>query len=93
MTQFHYQKDQQDIITITMDMTGSVNAMNEEYAGAMTSAIEQLEAEPALAGVVITSAKKTFFAGGDIHELLSVKPGDEEAFFINLERVKALQRG
>ena len=92
MTQFHYEQDEQGIVTVAMDMLGSVNALNEDYAMAMTSTLERLEAESALSGVILTSAKKTFFAGGDLHELLAVKAGDEDTFFTNLERVKSLQR-
>ena len=77
MSVFKYEKDVDGIVTITMDMTGPVNSMNAEYRAAMHDAVAQLEAEEGLAGVVITSAKKTFFAGGDLNELLAFKKGDE----------------
>ena len=77
MSVFHYDKDSDGIVTITMDMTGPVNSMNAEYRAAMHDAVAQLEAEEGLSGVVITSAKKTFFAGGNLHELLAFKKGEE----------------
>ena len=35
MSVFDYHKDQDGIVTVTMDMTGPVNAHNEEYKTAM----------------------------------------------------------
>jgi len=81
MSVFNYNKDADGIVTVTMDMTGPVNAMNAEYDVAMTETVERLEAEEGLTGVVLASAKKTFFAGGDLKALLTVQKGDEEAFF------------
>ena len=48
MSVFNYQKDQQGIVTITMDMTGPVNAMNAEYKVAMHDAVNRLEQELSL---------------------------------------------
>ncbi len=45
MSVFHYDKDADGIVTVTMDMTGPVNAMNEEYRGAMADTVERLESE------------------------------------------------
>ena len=89
MSVFKYDKDADGIVTITMDMTGPVNAMNEEYRGAMSETVKKLQAETGLTGVVIASAKKVFFAGGDLNELLAAQPGDEEAFMSNLDSIKA----
>ena len=36
MSTFKYEKDQNGIVTITMDMSGPVNAMNAEYHVAMS---------------------------------------------------------
>jgi len=92
MTVFHYQKDQHGIVTITMDMTGPVNVMNAEYAGAMAETIDKLEAESDLVGVIFASAKKTFFAGGDLNMLLAIQPGDEESLFKKIEQEKSWLR-
>ncbi len=89
MSVFKYEKDADGIVTVTMDMTGPVNAMNEEYRVAMDETLERLEAEQDLAGVIIASAKKVFFAGGDLNDLLAAKPGDEAAFMAEGERVKS----
>ena len=82
MNGFIYEKDADGIVTITMDMTGPVNAMNEEFHVLFSETVERLEKEREnITGVVLTSAKKTFFAGGDLKELVSVKKGEEEKFF------------
>ena len=87
---FIYEKDADSIVTITMDMNGPVNAMNEQYRLAMGEIPAKLEAEEGLTGVVIASAKKTFFAGGDLKELSSVPKGGEEGQFRTIEdRIKA----
>jgi len=92
MSVFNYQKDSDGIVTITMDMTGPVNAMNAEYSEAMGSTIKRLEAEAGLTGVVLASNKKTFFAGGDLKVLLAIKPGDEQAWFDKVETEKGWLR-
>ncbi len=89
MSVFNYDKDADGIVTVTMDMTGPVNAMNEEYRVAMDATLAKLEAESGLTGVVIASAKKVFFAGGDLNDLLAAKPGDEALFMAEGERVKS----
>ncbi|MBN7797932.1 3-hydroxyacyl-CoA dehydrogenase NAD-binding domain-containing protein [Parahaliea mediterranea] len=88
MSVFKYDKDADGIVTITMDMTGPVNAMNQEYRDAMGETVERLEQEAGLAGVVFASAKKVFFAGGDLNDLLSVQKGDEDRFMALLEDTK-----
>jgi len=92
MSVFKYEKDADGIVTVTMDMTGPVNAMNKEYGIAMAETVEKLEAETELSGVVFASAKKVFFAGGDLHDLLAAKPSDAELFFSNVEAVKSQLR-
>ena len=88
MSVFKYEKDQDGIVTITMDMTGPVNAMNAEYKAAMNQAVNKLEKEAGLTGVVIASAKKVFFAGGDLNDLVAAKPEDAEAIFQNTQEIK-----
>ena len=68
---FHYTKDNDNIVTITMDMQGrSANVINAEFGKLWLEMIERLEKEKAeITGVVLTSAKSTFFAGADIDNL------------------------
>ncbi len=92
---FHYEKDSDNIVTVTMDMSGPVNAMNDEYVALMGATIDRLESErDSVAGVVLTSAKSSFFAGGDIKSMLSLVPGEGEAemFAMNLQIKGMLRR-
>lgn len=88
MNAFNYEKDADGIVTLTMDMPGSVNAMNQLYRDTMAESVQRLEQETGLTGVVIASAKSTFFAGGDLNELLDFEPGDEADFQAKIELTK-----
>ena len=72
-----WDKDADGIVTLTLDdPTGSANVMNEHYSESMHKAVERLVAEKdSITGVVITSAKKTFFAGGDLKGMIQAQPG------------------
>ena len=88
---FDYQKDEQNIVTVTMDMPGrSANVINDEFSKAMITTVDKLEQEDSLAGVIITSAKKTFLAGGDLEMLFQQE--NPEATFKLVEKGKAITR-
>jgi len=78
-----YEKGQDQIVVLTIDMPGqSANTMNAVYREAMAARVAQLVAEKdSIAGVIITSAKKTFFAGGDLNELIKVGKPEAKAFY------------
>jgi 3-hydroxyacyl-CoA dehydrogenase/enoyl-CoA hydratase/3-hydroxybutyryl-CoA epimerase len=78
------------VVTLTMDdPSASANTMNEAYIAAMGAAVDRLQAEKAsLKGVVITSAKSTFFAGGNLQMLSQIQPSDAAEVFETLEEVK-----
>lgn len=86
-----WDKDADGIVTLTMDdPSGSANVMNEAYIESMGKAVDRLVAEKdSITGVVITSAKKTFFAGGDLTAMVQAKPEDAGQFFDTVERVTA----
>ena len=95
MTQaIRYEKGQDGIVVLTLDMPGqSANTMNSVYREAMAATVERLEAEKdSLAGVVITSAKKTFFAGGDLNELIKVDKAHAKEFYDSVLVLKAQLR-
>ena len=88
---FDYQKDGQDIVTVTMDMPGrSANVINDEFSLSMMTVVDKLEREDSLSGVIITSAKKTFLAGGDLEML--IKQEDPEETFELVEKGKKITR-
>ncbi|WAT27329.1 3-hydroxyacyl-CoA dehydrogenase NAD-binding domain-containing protein [Pseudomonas sp. GXZC] len=95
MTQaIRYEKGQDGIVVLTLDMPGqSANTMNGAYREAMAATVQRLEAEKDdLAGVVITSAKKTFFAGGNLNELIKVDKAHAKDFYDGVLVLKAQLR-
>ncbi len=89
---FKYEKDNDNIVTITMDMPGrSANVINEEFGKLWLETLDRLTAEKAdITGVVLTSAKSTFFAGADIDNLY--KQTDAKLIFEMCEGLKAQLR-
>ena len=81
------------VILILDDPNQSANTMNAAYAESMAATVDRLEAEKDdIAGVVITSAKKTFFAGGDLNDLRSVTSEHSEEIARFVHDGKALLR-
>jgi 3-hydroxyacyl-CoA dehydrogenase/enoyl-CoA hydratase/3-hydroxybutyryl-CoA epimerase len=89
-----YEKGQDNIVVLTIDMPGqSANTMNAVYREAMAATVARLEAEKAeIAGVIVTSAKKTFFAGGDLNELVKVTKADANDFYQMILNIKGQLR-
>ncbi len=86
-----FEKDSDNIVTLTMDMPNqSANTMNADFRSAILSVADRIEAEKdSIAGVIFASAKKTFFAGGDLNELIQVKKENATEFFAMVEKIKA----
>ena len=66
-----WERDDDGIVILTLDdPSQSANTMNSAYAESMRAIVARLEQEKdQIKGVIITSAKKTFFAGGDLNAL------------------------
>ncbi|WP_139980033.1 3-hydroxyacyl-CoA dehydrogenase NAD-binding domain-containing protein [Nocardioides litoris] len=94
-TAVRYDKDADGIVTLTLDDPNqSANTMNRLYVDSMAAAVAKLydehaADEDAIAGVVVASAKKTFFAGGDLKNMVEATPDDAGEVFALCERVKA----
>lgn len=81
-TTIKYAKDSDGIVTLTIDdPSASANTMNEQFLSDYRTVVKQLQDEEDLAGVLLTSAKKTFFAGGNLQMLMSMGPDDADAFY------------
>jgi 3-hydroxyacyl-CoA dehydrogenase/enoyl-CoA hydratase/3-hydroxybutyryl-CoA epimerase len=89
-----WDQDADGIVTLTLDdPEQSANTMNAAYGESIRNAVERLEAEKdSIAGVVITSAKKTFFAGGDLNDLIKVSPENADEFAGFVRDGKAILR-
>ncbi|MDC0973746.1 3-hydroxyacyl-CoA dehydrogenase NAD-binding domain-containing protein [Luminiphilus sp.] len=89
---FDYEKDSNNIVTVTMDMDGPVNSMSDAFLPLLEETLGKLEADDDLAGVVLASGKSTFFAGGDLNMLCAVTEETVEAFFDGMCATKAAMR-
>jgi 3-hydroxyacyl-CoA dehydrogenase / enoyl-CoA hydratase / 3-hydroxybutyryl-CoA epimerase len=89
-----YETGPDRIVVLTLDMPGqSANTMNATYREAMAACVARLTVEKDLiAGVIITSAKQTFFAGGDLNELIQVEQSQAKAFYETVLGLKAQLR-
>jgi 3-hydroxyacyl-CoA dehydrogenase/enoyl-CoA hydratase/3-hydroxybutyryl-CoA epimerase len=89
-----YDKDADGIVVLTLDdPTASANTMNELYGRSMEEAVGRLENElDSITGVVVTSAKKTFFAGGNLEDLQSVREDQAQEIFEKSQAIKAQLR-
>ncbi|MGH3413769.1 MAG: 3-hydroxyacyl-CoA dehydrogenase NAD-binding domain-containing protein [Marmoricola sp.] len=86
-----YDKGSDRIVVLTLDdPTASANTMNDLYKESMHAALDRLDEErDDIAGVVVTSAKKTFFAGGNLKNMMAAGPDDAQAVFETSEAIKA----
>jgi len=93
-TAVKYDRDADGIVTLTLDDPNqSANTMNELYISSMKDAVDRLYAEAEdVTGVVIASAKKTFFAGGDLKDMVQAGPDNAADVFAMAENVKAALR-
>ncbi|WP_151638192.1 MULTISPECIES: 3-hydroxyacyl-CoA dehydrogenase NAD-binding domain-containing protein [Noviherbaspirillum] len=70
--------DQQGIATLTWNMSGrSQNVLNGESCDALFAALGRAVADAAVKGILMTSGKPDFIAGGDLEWLLSADEAGE----------------
>ena len=77
------------------DPNQSANTMNEAYRDGMAAAVDAYVADVqagTVKGAVVSSAKKTFFAGGDLKLMLKATKDDAPQFFDQVESIKATLR-
>ncbi len=93
-TAVRYDRDADGIVTLTLDdPTSSANTMNELYQASMEAAVSRLYDEvDDVTGVVVASAKKTFFAGGNLKLMVQAGPDDAQAIFDMGQQIKATLR-
>jgi len=89
-----WDRDDDGVVILTLDDPNqSANTMNAAYGASITAAVDRLEAEQEeITGVIIASAKKTFFAGGDLNDLKTVTPETAQEFAGWVRENKAVLR-
>jgi 3-hydroxyacyl-CoA dehydrogenase / enoyl-CoA hydratase / 3-hydroxybutyryl-CoA epimerase len=78
------------IVVLTLDDPNqSANTMNEAYKASMAATVDRLEQEKdQIKGVIITSAKNTFFAGGDLNDLIRARKEDAPEVADGIREIK-----
>ena len=90
MSAIQYEKNADGIVILTLDSPNqSANTMNSDFRVALENIVSKLKSETDMTGIIFRSAKKTFFAGGDLDELIQARPEDATPFFEMIQKMKA----
>ena len=93
MSAIQYEKNTDHIVILTLDSPNqSANTMNSDFRAALEDTVSKLKADAEISGIIFRSAKKTFFAGGDLDELIQAQPEHATAFFHMIQDMKAQLR-
>ncbi|MFF1482614.1 3-hydroxyacyl-CoA dehydrogenase NAD-binding domain-containing protein [Streptomyces sp. NPDC058301] len=82
-TTIRWEQDETGVVTLVLDDPNqSANTMNQAFKDSIAAIADRAEAEKdSIRGIVYTSAKKTFFAGGDLKEMIQVGPDNAQQAF------------
>ena len=90
MSAIQFEKNADGIVILTLDSPNqSANTMNGDFRVALENTVAKLKAESGTTGIIFKSAKKTFFAGGDLDELIQAQPEHATEFFCMIQKMKA----
>ncbi|MER6737334.1 3-hydroxyacyl-CoA dehydrogenase NAD-binding domain-containing protein [Streptomyces puniciscabiei] len=90
-----WEQDDTGVVTLVLDDPNqSANTMNQAFRASITAIAARAEAEKdSIRGIIYTSAKKTFFAGGDLKDMIKAGPEDAQQVFDTATEIKnALRR-
>lgn len=89
-----WELDDERILTATMDTPDAgANTLSDEWADDMHELIDWAEAHrDAVGAVVLTSAKKTFFAGANLKDFMKLGASDADYLFTSIEKQKGVMR-
>ncbi|MEU6464234.1 3-hydroxyacyl-CoA dehydrogenase NAD-binding domain-containing protein [Streptomyces sp. NPDC046976] len=94
-TTIRWEQDDTGVVTLVLDDPNqSANTMNQAFKASIEAIADRAVAEKnSIRGIIYTSAKKTFFAGGDLKEMVQAGPEDAQAVFDTATAIKnALRR-
>ncbi|MEU1039232.1 3-hydroxyacyl-CoA dehydrogenase NAD-binding domain-containing protein [Streptomyces sp. NPDC005907] len=82
-TTIRWEQDETGVVTLVLDDPNqSANTMNQAFRTSIAAVAERAEAEKdSIRGIIYTSAKKTFFAGGDLKDMMKARPEDAQRVF------------
>ena len=90
MNPIRYDTDAEGIVTLTFDAPGApVNTMTQAWTNALTEAVDRILADKdQISGVILVSAKKTFFAGAELKDVLKLTVADGPRWYKEIEQTK-----
>ncbi|MGW0464912.1 3-hydroxyacyl-CoA dehydrogenase NAD-binding domain-containing protein [Streptomyces sp. NPDC003027] len=94
-TTIRWEQDETGVVTLVLDDPNqSANTMNQAFKDSIAAIADRVVAEQdSIRGIVYTSAKKTFFAGGDLKDMMKVGPGQaQQAFDAGMAIKRSLRR-
>ncbi|MFG2115367.1 3-hydroxyacyl-CoA dehydrogenase NAD-binding domain-containing protein [Streptomyces sp. NPDC048718] len=94
-TTIRWEQDETGVVTLVLDDPDqSANTMNQAFRASIKAVADRAVAEKdSIRGIIYTSAKKTFFAGGDLKDMIKAGPEDARPIFeAGLEMKDALRR-
>ncbi|MET7660170.1 3-hydroxyacyl-CoA dehydrogenase NAD-binding domain-containing protein [Streptomyces sp. NPDC005356] len=82
-TTIRWEQDETGIVTLVLDDPNqSANTMNQAFKDSIAAIADRAEAEKdSIRGIIYTSAKKTFFAGGDLKDMMKAGPENAQQAF------------
>ncbi|WP_399933195.1 3-hydroxyacyl-CoA dehydrogenase NAD-binding domain-containing protein [Streptomyces kanamyceticus] len=86
-TTIRWEEDETRVVTLVLDDPDqSANTMNQAFKDSIAAIADRAEAavaadKDAIRGFIYTSAKKTFFAGGDLKDMIKVGPENAQQAF------------
>lgn len=82
-TTIRWEQDETGVVTLVLDDPHqSANTMNQAFKDSIAAVADRAEAEKdSIRGIIYTSAKKTFFAGGDLKEMIRIGPSSAQLAF------------
>jgi 3-hydroxyacyl-CoA dehydrogenase/enoyl-CoA hydratase/3-hydroxybutyryl-CoA epimerase len=93
MTDFAMTTDADGVATITWDVAGkSMNVMSLAGFAELSALFDRALADPAVKGIVLTSAKKDFAGGMDLNVIAQMREGGAEAIFRGVMDMHAILR-
>ncbi|MFD7816746.1 3-hydroxyacyl-CoA dehydrogenase NAD-binding domain-containing protein [Streptomyces sp. NPDC059785] len=93
-TTIRWEQDETGVVTLVLDDPNqSANTMNQAFKDSIAAIAERAEAEKdSIRGIIYTSAKKTFFAGGDLKDMIRVGPENAQQAFETGTAIKSSLR-
>ncbi|MEU9203822.1 3-hydroxyacyl-CoA dehydrogenase NAD-binding domain-containing protein [Streptomyces sp. NPDC048332] len=82
-TTIRWEQDETGVVTLVLDDPNqSANTMNQAFRDSIEAIADRAEAEKeSIRGIIYASAKKTFFAGGDLKDMIKIGPENAQAAF------------